>query len=568
MIFCEHFPVYLVTPQLAITAYQVRRIKVTQVDVDPTSDVVCVLTTVKTSRPAYCETHSSMTQQQQITSFLDGNTNNHEDSVSMIPAAKPSKSKPNTAKNVDKNVKKCVKKVTNLKVKSSKTTDNATKIKKTRKKRVSADNVGDHSRPVNTTETSDVIIDDVVDDRSLTELLASDTPQPTGTSSPGSITNNERSLSLSLSYLTTLKRENHSLNNQIDLLQDELNRYKKSQKSLQSKVKLLTTENDQLKRQASRSKSKGMGKFIITDDSNSDTSSDNDVGAKVNSDELDTVKSQLESLRVHVADMAASLLSAANVNADTVTVTSAPAVSSTNAVTGEAFHPVTSRKGRQQRWKPATTQDGKPISVVLGVGSNGVSSINFADAQAPSHSTTTRTKAYVIGTSLTRDLGAELNKQGVNGHDVTVFTYAGCQISHIRSRLPHIFPKQHKPEVVVLQVAGNDTKHKHVDRIIDDYEGLIKDVRRECPDAKILLSSIPPRKGSKLQTDRINELNVYIKERGQYRDMVFAIDVTPKTLPYFDKGRVHFNEDGLEFYGNGLSTSLVNFSIPHVQPDT
>ena len=91
-------------------------------------------------------------------------------------------------------------------------------------------------------------------------------------------------------------------------------------------------------------------------------------------------------------------------------------------------------------------------------------------------------QTYVIGSSLTRDVGGELAKNKINA---TAFTYGGFTNPRIRQKVPHIFSKKYKPDNVVLLAGGNDAEHRTADHVIDEYEGLIKEIRRQCPQTKI-----------------------------------------------------------------------------------
>ena len=100
-----------------------------------------------------------------------------------------------------------------------------------------------------------------------------------------------------------------------------------------------------------------------------------------------------------------------------------------------------------------------------------------------------------------------------------------------------------------------------MDSVIDQYEGLIKDIRRECPNSKIVLSTVPPRGNDKSVLDKISYLNGYINDRSKQKDDVFAIDVVPKVYnKFFKKDKVHFNRRGLNMYARNMTQSLANFT--------
>ena len=166
-------------------------------------------------------------------------------------------------------------------------------------------------------------------------------------------------------------------------------------------------------------------------------------------------------------------------------------------------------------------------------------------------------EVYVVGTSLTRGLGRRLSSQDA---DSTVYTYPGAHITLIRSRVPHIFPKDNGTKKVVIQCGGNDAENKDPDSMIDQYEGLIKDIRRQLPNAEILLSTIPHRGKDNEINRTISYVNDYLQDRGKRKDRVRMIDVVPKLPKYFTKDLVHCNESGKQLYTNNVTTSLVNFT--------
>ena len=169
-------------------------------------------------------------------------------------------------------------------------------------------------------------------------------------------------------------------------------------------------------------------------------------------------------------------------------------------------------------------------------------------------------EVHVISTSLIRGLGHKLFTRGLNA---TAHTYAGVLIPDICSRIPHIFSKDDTAKTVILQCGGNDAKKYHEDRIIDEYEGLIKDIKRPCPNAMLLLSSIPPRKNYKRTLSKIKYVNEYLHDRGLRNDNVRMINVVPKMYRYFNRDRIHFNENSKHVYADNIKTVLKNFTRQH-----
>ena len=112
---------------------------------------------------------------------------------------------------------------------------------------------------------------------------------------------------------------------------------------------------------------------------------------------------------------------------------------------------------------------------------------------------------------------------------------------------------------VMLQCGGNGIEEHHVDRVIGQYKGLIKDVRRQCPNAHIILSAIPPRRNNKRTMRNIRYINDYLHDRGMRHDGVKTIDVVPKLPRHFLRDQVHFNGNGKQLYADNINAVFWNF---------
>ena len=150
-----------------------------------------------------------------------------------------------------------------------------------------------------------------------------------------------------------------------------------------------------------------------------------------------------------------------------------------HATTGQA-HPQESHQRVPQYERPSTYRDALHPQTPRG---------NLYSAPQPNitaHPTCTSSGTVLIGTSLTRGVGAALHNHGI---DVTTYTYAGTHIPHIRSRLKGIFNPSYQPQRVILQCGGNDLEAQPVDRVAFQFECLINDVRRLCPNARIIVNN-------------------------------------------------------------------------------
>ena len=166
-----------------------------------------------------------------------------------------------------------------------------------------------------------------------------------------------------------------------------------------------------------------------------------------------------------------------------------------------------------------------------------------------------RDETVIIGTSLTRGVGEQLRKRGV---DSTCFSYAGTQIPHIRSRVAHILNTHQQPANVILQCGGNDLETQPAEKIIAHYESLVGIVRARCPKSNIILSRVPYRRRGRNLNSKINCLNSYLESRGNRNDGISYVDACPPSLDMFKKDLVHFNVKGLKFYADKLS-NFVSF---------
>ena len=88
---------------------------------------------------------------------------------------------------------------------------------------------------------------------------------------------------------------------------------------------------------------------------------------------------------------------------------------------------------------------------------------------------------------------------------------------------------------------------------------LLNDIRYHCPNGKILMSSIPPRKTDIAAMARIRNLNTELEKMANPELDIHYINVVPQTSKYFTAGRVHFNQSGLSHYGFRLAGELKNF---------
>lgn len=429
----------------------------------------------------------------------------------------------------------------------------------------------------------EVIADgDELDDRDISELIPTPSPQGSvSTAAELAPALDRKQIILFEKRIADLNKHNSRLRNHVELLESEIDKLGKVDKKQKKEIKRLIKENDNVR--ADLSRNRGMRKFV-KDTSKSDKATCTDMPApskshvtshsvgtctdlpipsnshatshSVDTERIQSLTAQFDSLKEFVSSVANSMQS----------------------VISDNTNPQSSSNHIARPTSPTPNSGVRSIPVVqIGLAGqhahhpdHDVTDRTYADVTAqlpprqqssssrPAANRPAKDSVYVIGTSLTTTLGDELDSRGVNA---SVFTYKGAQIPRIRQRIPHIFPKTKKPTKIVLQCGGNDVTERNVDDVIDQYEGLIKDVRRECPNSDILLSTVPPRGDDTAILDKIKYLNEYITDRGKNKDRVFAIDVVPKTYTkFFKKDKVHFNRLGLNVYAHNMKRSLATFT--------
>ena len=134
--------------------------------------------------------------------------------------------------------------------------------------------------------------------------------------------------------------------------------------------------------------------------------------------------------------------------------------------------------------------------------------------------------------------------------------YRGADIPTIQSRVQHIISPGINPNCIVIQVGGNDATKQPANSIISRYESLIRNIRHRCPDAKIVLSKVPPRRGNARTLTNISEINVSINKFANTMKNVCSVSVCPTSVLHFKKDCTHLNTSGMDLYARNLSVQL------------
>ena len=370
--------------------------------------------------------------------------------------------------------------------------------------------------------------------------------------------NIERQLVLEAQLFDARKRiecliaSNQSATAQNELLNSEIDQYRKTIKEQKSQIKKLSNDNDNLRREIS--KYKGIRKYI-----NNDTSGDmNDMVEKLN-----IAETKLSSFKQHVLDTANQLISA--IDGDSAEESMIPVHNAAAAITRSSVPAATSRSAsaaapRQQRPSfnggSRSTADQSPVTETPQVPLVLDSRVRTCTMRQPSDRPLQQPSVVLIGSSLVRDQGTKLRREGV---DCECYTIGGGVIPHIRNRIPHILNNKCQPRYVHLTCGGNDLSSKSPENVRKDYDDLIKEVRRCCPDAVITLNTLPPRRRDIRLNERIKQLNDYIRNRATRGDGVKCHDDYPQFPKCFSPDQVHFNKAGKHVYARQLADYYVNF---------
>ena len=361
------------------------------------------------------------------------------------------------------------------------------------------------------------------------------------------------------------KDEKASLLAQVELLEGEVETLTSVNNKQRNEIKKLLKERDQDKRELSRVS--GILKFTVKSPQSQESSKEGILQAT-----LDSLKDHM----LQITDQMLAAMEDCGTNGDwtvvgeRITKHKNQRVQSTHSSNPSAAVTVQEEVKDHQTSKKhtyATVLKGVPRSTKsASCSTNGQPEPRVKKCakelprqQVPNHATErSKPKVIVVGTSLTRGLGTELCRNGV---DAICYTYPGTTIPQIASRIPHLLPKSMAKEYqeVVLQCGGNDAEEFCPSSVIKEYEQLIKRVRDQAPYARIHLSTIPLRRSYPNVLEKIAKINTYIKNRGKHNDNVDCIQVCPTNQQMFKNDKVHFNDEGKKMYGVNTARAIVNF---------
>ena len=370
----------------------------------------------------------------------------------------------------------------------------------------------------------------------------------------------ESQLVASLIEAESASREVSRLKMVIELLEQEIDRFKKISATQKQEIKTLQITNDKLMRELSRFR--GMRKYTKNQSSpETDGDKTNDLREK-----LDIASAKLDSFKSQVMTLASSMI---NLLEDE------PHDSVDNR-DSTGFAPVRPRRCRDidtsgSQPHPTTTQQpsqGQPIPVIVRATPRAEVTSPKPYSQALASAPPPQTIAVpqelpqghhvVIGTSLVRGVGARLAHQGI---DAATYTYAGCEIPEIRSRIKHIATSNDNPCHVFLQCGGNDAENRPAERVIGQYDSLIQEVRRRCPNTTISVGRIPLRRNNNSLHNKIGQINSYLEQKCSHEPNLNFVDACPKSVYMYRRDLVHFNKRGSRVFADNIGKCFQGFPV-------
>ena len=439
---------------------------------------------------------------------------------------------------------------------------------------------------INETQNSETVLNDdraIPElERSLDELIVNAliTQQPQGTSSPNpsnSELNSNIVQSLKVEVLNTkslldsVTAEKVSAQRQVQLLEEELSEVKKVQVNLQKENKKLTTANDNLRR--GLSKYEGMRRFAsqttdYCDKEQQTVPNTESADVLVLKEHIEVANAKIDSLADQIKSVGDSLTSILTDDSNTFQVVENRRSNRTkrrsHTSSNESVVEVDTSTVHNTSQNQSKTNQGHAIPVITAGKLSAVhrKTPSYSDVAAGRAKSTE--KVMVIGTSITKGSGYVLNEKGI---DATTYSYPGAKIPLIRDRLQHI-TKNNNPDTIVIQAGGNDCQSTPLDKVQSEYACLVNDVKYQWPEAKVILSQIPPRKTDVKTKLKIAGLNEKIKSMSDASLNIHFMDFSPKLDIYYQKDKLHFNEKGVDYYCTQMSQFLSNFRLSQPKPSS
>ena len=151
--------------------------------------------------------------------------------------------------------------------------------------------------------------------------------------------------------------------------------------------------------------------------------------------------------------------------------------------------------------------------------------------------------------------------------DVDVMSMSGTRLSVLQEGVKRQVKNK---DLVIIIAGGNDTQKSTNSQIIQKFDDLIDQVKSNNPHAKIVLSEISPRGYDDNVNYRIDDLNVWIRNRSRKGDNVFWGVTCPTRwdmFSYVDPTATHFNHAGQLYLAENVNQIISNFQpcfVPHL----
>ena len=123
------------------------------------------------------------------------------------------------------------------------------------------------------------------------------------------------------------------------------------------------------------------------------------------------------------------------------------------------------------------------------------------------------------------------------------------------------FTPRYQPQHVVVQCGVNDATTRPPHQVVREYDRLVNEVRRACPETTITLNLIPPRGSDDTILENIAKINTYISNRGERGDHLVSCDPCPRDSAHFKRDLTHFNETGIHIFASRLAAHIQNCRV-------
>ena len=175
----------------------------------------------------------------------------------------------------------------------------------------------------------------------------------------------------------------------------------------------------------------------------------------------------------------------------------------------------------------------------------------------------TNARTAVVTASLGKHLKDTLPEE--TAADVDVMSMSGTRLSVLQEGIKQ---QVHNKDLVVIIAGGNDTQQSTNSQVIQKLDETIDVIKMYNPKAKIVVSEISPRGCDDLVNERIDDLNVWIRNRSCKGDNVFWAITCPTQWSMFsfhDKSHTHFNSIGQQYLASNVHNVISNFQ-PYFVP--